>query len=116
MREIMLRVECPKIKINGQVFDLLLSDLDIYTRAQALFARCEHIADAPRATAEILSAAGEATTLLEAALGGGAIAAISGSRPVSLTLALEWLGMLAREAAEHYADATQNDEDDPDVV
>jgi hypothetical protein len=115
MRELQLRVECPQICINGHRFDLLLSDLDLYTRAQALFSRCERMADAPRTATDILTAAGEATALLETALGSGAVSTISGGHSVSLTLALEWLGALAREAAEHYVDATLSDEDAPDA-
>ena len=48
----------------------------------------------------------DAAALVPLALGddeGWQLQAISGGAPVSLPLALEWLGALAREAAEQYA-------------
>ena len=114
MRELTLRVENPKIKINGRVFALLLSDLELYARAQALFERYARFADTPRTAEEVLAAAAEAMALLEEALGAGAAGVIADGRPVSLALAVEWLGALAQEAAEHYADLAARDGDDPD--
>lgn len=104
MRELMLRVERPQIKINGQVFDLRLTDIELYTRAQALFERLEGFASLPRTTEEMLMTLREVTALLDEALGEGATHAISDGAPVSLPLAIEWLGALAGEAAAHYVD------------
>jgi hypothetical protein len=115
MRELQLRVENPELTINGHVFALGLSDLELFMRAQALFQRYEHFADAPRAPGEVLAAAGDVSALLEAALGQGAIGIISGGKPVSLSLAIKWLGSVAREAAEHYAEtALEEDAMDED--
>lgn len=111
MRELQLRVESPKIRINGRVFDLRLSDLEIYEKTGALFGRFERFAAGPHTAAEILAAAGEAAALLEAILGEGAAAAIGGGQPVSLRLMVEWLGEIAREAADHYADAAEAEAD-----
>ena len=104
MRELTLRVESPTIRINGQVYNLQLSDMELYTRAQALFERCERLAAGPRSTEAVLAASRDAVALLDDALGRGAAQAIGGGAPVSLALALDWLGALAREAAEHYAE------------
>lgn len=103
MRELTLRVETPTICINGNPYPLLLSDLELYTRAQALLAQCAGLEGGERAPQAVLAAAQAAAALLDEALGAGATRAISGGAPVSLSLALEWLGALAREAAEHYA-------------
>jgi len=104
MRELTMRVERPQIKINGQLFDLHLTDIELYTRAQAVLEGLEQFHDAPRTPEEVLSALREVTGLLEASLGEGATRAISNGAPVSLPLAIEWLGTLAGEAAAHYVD------------
>lgn len=103
MRSLTLRVEDPQIVINGNPYSLRMTDWALYARAQEVLALCERLADAPATPAGVLSALGEVTTLLEQALGEGALGAISGGRPVSLPLAIEWLAALAREAAEHCA-------------
>ncbi len=104
MRQLTLRVEDPRIEINGQGFSLRMSDMELYARVQELLARCTELGDGLPDPARVLAAAGDAAALLDAALGEGAVARISGGRPVSLPLALEWLGALAREAAEHYTE------------
>lgn len=104
MRQLTLRVEDPRIEINGQGFALLMSDMELYASAQALLDRCTALGEGAPDPARVLEAAHEAAALLDAALGEGALRRISGGRPVSLPLALEWLGALAREAAEHYTE------------
>lgn len=104
MRELTLRVERPQIKINGQVFDLRLADIELYTRAQTLFEGLENFADLPHMPQEVLSTLQKVTDLLDESLGEGATRAISDGTPVSLPLAIEWLGALAGEAAAHYVD------------
>ena len=104
MRELTLRVEDPQLSINGQVYALQLTDVELFTRAQAVLDACARLGNAPADTAQLLAAAHGAVAVLDAALGEGAALRISGGRPVSLPLALEWLATLAREAAEHCAD------------
>jgi hypothetical protein len=115
MRELTLRVEDPNIRINGHVFTLRLTDLELFTRVQALYERYERIAAEERDAETVLAAAGEAAALLEEALGSGAVGVIAGGRPVSLALAVEWLGALAKEAAEHYAELALRDGDEAGV-
>ena len=110
MRELTLRVEDPQICINGCTFSLLLDDLELYTRAQAVFETYAQFAQTPKTPAQVLAAGAEVTAMLEQALGVGAVCAISGGKPVSLPLALEWLGEIAREAADHYADLAPDEE------
>ncbi|NLI21753.1 MAG: hypothetical protein GX418_09425 [Clostridiales bacterium] len=113
MRELTLRVDCPRLSINGEPYDLRLTELELYTRAQALFARCARFGETAAQAGELLAAARDAAGLLDETLGEGAAARISGGRPVSLTLALEWLGVLAEEAAVRFASrAAEDDEDD----
>ena len=103
MREVTLRVEDPSIRINGQVYTLRLNDLTLYTRVRTLLEKCAGLAAGATTAEAALAVAGEANAILTDALGEGAVSAISGGRPVSLSLMLEWLSLLAQEAAGHYA-------------
>ena len=106
MRELALRVESPRITVNGSTFDLQLSDVELYTKIHHLFTRltvAEHETSSPE---HVLAATREAVALVEAALGEGATARIAGGKPVCLPLALEWLGAMAAEAAEHFVAQT----------
>jgi hypothetical protein len=114
VRELLLRVETPQININGHRFDLRLSDLELFTRAQALFERYERFTDTPHPPREVLEAAREVAALLEEALGEGALMKISDGRPVSLALAMEWLAALAQEAANNCLAEALNDEEPSD--
>ena len=113
MREVTLRVEDPSIRINGQVFTLRLNDLTLYTRVQALLEKCAGLAAGATTTETVLAVAGEANAILNDALGDGAVNAISGGRPVSLPLMLEWLSLLAQEAAGYYAREALREDDAP---
>lgn len=113
MREITLAVESPQIKINGAVFDLQLSDMEIYARAQALNQKLQKYNEKPLdafATEEILADVAEAAGLLDEILGTGATRKISRGRPVRLALALKWLNLIATEAANHYAELVTGEE------
>jgi hypothetical protein len=113
MREVTLRVEDPSIRINGQVFTLRLNDLTLYTRVQALLEKCAGLAAGATTAETALAVAGEANAILNDALGDGAGNSISGGRPVSLSLMLEWLSLLAQEAAGHYAREALREDDAP---
>ncbi len=115
MRELTLRVENPSIRINGHAFVLRLTDLELFTRVRALYERYERFAAEEHGAEAVLAVAGEATALLEEALGSGAAGVIADGKPVSLALTVEWLGALAREAAEHYAELAMRDGDEIDA-
>ncbi len=112
MRTLQLRVETPEICINGHMFALQLTDLELYSRAQALLECLTQLDKQPRTAEELLAATGDVAALLEAALGAGAMGIIGDGKPVNLPLAIEWLGALAQEAAQHYTDIALDDEDD----
>ena len=104
MRQLTLRVEDAGITINGERLTLRMTDVELFTRAQAVLDTCAALADAPATAARVMDAARAVTGLIDEALGEGAALRISGGRPVSLPLAVEWLAALARDAAEHCAD------------
>ena len=105
MRQLTLRVEDAGLTINGERFTLRMTDVELFTRAQAVLDRCAALADEPVTPARVLDAARLVTGLIDEALGEGATMRVSEGRPVSLPLAVEWLAALAQEAAEHCADS-----------
>ena len=110
MRALQLRVENPQIEINGIPFALKLDDLELYTRAQEELTRLTQFGEEPQTPQTMLAALRRVTALLAETLGTGAVRAIAGECPVSLPLAIEWLSLLAQEAAEHAMDiALQED-------
>ena len=113
MREVTLRVEDPAIRINGQVYALRINDLTLYTRVQALMEQCAGLAAGAVTADTALAVFGEANAIFTDALGDGAVSAISGGRPVSLPLMLEWLSLLAQEAAGYYAREALREDDAP---
>lgn len=106
MRELTLRVESPRITVNGIAFDMLLSDVELYMQIHNLFTRLSVAGGETASPESVLAATREAVALVEAALGEGAVRRIAGEKPVSLPLALEWLGAMAAETAEHYVAQT----------
>jgi len=110
VRTLTLRVEKPQITINGQVYDLRLSDMELYTRAQTLFERFARLAETPMTAEAALSATREAVQLVDEALGAGAAKQISDGHPIRFPLAVEWLSLLAAEAAAHYVDTVLEEE------
>lgn len=113
MREITLPIEAPKIKINGDMYDLKMSDIEIYNRSQQLFVKCQKYADKPASdfdTSEILADLSELTGFIDEMLGEGATRRISHGRPVRMALALGWIGAIAGEAAAHYAELVTSEE------
>ena len=109
MRALTLRVEHPQITINGQAYDLRLSDMEIYTRAQALLERFTHLDNTPPTPDTALTATRETIRLIEEILGSGAALQISEGHPIRFSLAVEWLSTIAAEAAAHYVDTVLED-------
>ena len=105
MQDITLRVEEPRIRINGEEYPMRLTDVALCVRAGAVLEACAAFGDVPPSPEAVLRTAQDAAAVLEDALGAGAVMRISGGRPVSLPLAVEWLGTLAHAAAEGCADA-----------
>ena len=110
MRELTLREETPQITINGKKIHMRLSDVELYLRAQALFAKWAERTQMPLTAEEIGESARETFGLLDQALGAEAARQVSGGKPVSLALAMEWLGLLAEECAAHYTELALEEE------
>ena len=105
MRELTLEVPKPQMRINGTVFDVRMSDLDIYLRSQELFDKWDKAAKSGKSELspkQMLALLKEFAGFIDELLGDGAVAKISGGVPVSMAMLMDWVGKIAKDAAEHY--------------
>lgn len=109
MRELYLPVENPQIKVNGHVFDLQMSDLEIYQYANDTLVKYGGYASEEHTPEETLSALREMVGSIDRILGEGATKTISGGRPVRMHLAVLWLAKIAEAAAASFEEAVTND-------
>lgn len=109
MREITLPVENPQLKVNGHVFDLRMTELEIYEYANNALEKYRNYSQAGHTDAETLSALRELVGTVDSILGEGATKVISGGRPVRMHLAILWLAKIAAAAAASYAEAIAGD-------
>jgi len=90
MKKLELAVpELEQIEINGEVFDVLMSDADIVNKSANYHKKYKNI-DAKNIE-QIQSAVNEARSLIDDILGKDAFKKISKGRPVSMSTALNWL-------------------------
>lgn len=104
MRKITLAVDNPQININGKVFDIQKSDLEIYAMGVEIAAKFENYDISKHTPAEILTALQEITGVIEQILGEGATRKISGGKPVSMKRAMGWIADIAENAAATYSE------------
>lgn len=101
MRELVLTNRIAKIKINGSVYDILMSDYEITEMADAVREKCKDIkASHTKAVAE---AAQFVADCIERMIGDGAVAAIADGKPVGVCTLLEWFWQIVNTAyAAHF--------------
>lgn len=104
MKHISLTVDNPQININGKVFDIMKSDLEIYALGVEIATKFDGFEVANHTPAEIVDALKEITGVIEQILGEGATRKISGGKPVSMKRAMGWIATIAENAAATYAD------------
>ncbi|MDY4007491.1 MAG: hypothetical protein SOY94_01330 [Candidatus Limiplasma sp.] len=104
MRKITLEpVSCPKLEINGNVFELKMSDIDIMTMADEMRAKYAELAQQKASSTDVLNAAKEVAGCIDKVLGKGAVQKICKGKPVSIATAMKWLTQIAEAAMEEYA-------------
>lgn len=109
MRELILPVEQPQIKINGHVFDLKMSDIEILEYANEALTKYGAFQTGTHTNEEIITALHALVGTIDSLLGVGATKIISGGRPVRMHLAILWLAKIAESAAQEYAEAVTRD-------
>jgi hypothetical protein len=98
MRKLNLNLpEGLEIDINGDVFGIQKSDVDILNRSAEL--QLKYINLQKDDLQSIKNAVNETIALIDEILGEGAVVKISGGKPVSVRLAVEWLTAICAEVS-----------------
>ncbi len=104
MKEIALQYEMPKIKINGMVFDLQMSEYDVVCLTISAIEKYQDRVDYDAATEEILAGLGELNGMIDAVLGEGAVERLADGRPVGLRLITSWLTSILKAICEEFTE------------
>ena len=92
MEELTLTTTTHKVKINGEVFSILQSDMDIIKKAVELESKYKSLAKGKKQPFTVLlSTVEECADIIEGILGKGAVAKIAGDNPVGINDLLVWL-------------------------
>ena len=104
IREVSLgEIDVPKLKVNGHIFELNMSDYEVMNMSNALQKKYKDLGSATDRDV-ILGAVKEVVDGIDKILGEGAVAKISNGKPVSIATAMRWLRVITQEAMEVYAD------------
>ena len=103
MKEITLNRPGPvKVKVDGHVFELKMSDVEIMKVALAMHLKYEN---EPLEGAEaIVNASQDVTGTIDRILGDGAVELLAGGQPVMFVTTLEWMKTIANGAVEACAE------------
>jgi len=88
------------VSINGEIFPVLLDEVEIIEAAEKIQSKAREIEQTP---AGIRSFAVELTSFVDSVLGEGAVAKIAGGRKIGVTNLLALVSLLADDIAKQYA-------------
>ncbi len=97
----------PSLEVNGQAFELQMSDADIFDRALKIGAKYARINE-KTPPAQVLKAVRECAGVVDEMLGEGAMRKISGGKPVRMADALRVMTLIAEAAARGYAEKLES--------
>ena len=96
MRKLILNVpETQEIDINGDIFEIRKSDIDILNKSAELQVKYSDLKKDD--VKSIQAAVNEIVAFIDDILGEGAAVKISGGKPVNIALAIEWLTAICSE-------------------
>jgi len=95
--------ETPKIEVCGHVYELKMSDADIFDRSLMLADKYRSLSE-KSTTRTIMKALKECAAIVDNILGDGAMAEIANGKPVCINDMLEVMSLITREAAASYAE------------
>lgn len=105
MKEITFEMnDTVQLNVNGTVYDIRMSDMDIMALTSRLSKKCGALAQGEHTSDEILSALEELCNGVDAMLGEGAAANIAGGKPISIGTALRMLNTVSRACVDAYAE------------
>ena len=96
MRKLTLNLPEPEqIEINGDIFEIQKSDVDILNKSAGLQSKYSDLQKDD--IKSIQAAVNEIIAFIDEILGGGAAVKISKGKPVSIMLAIQWLTAICAE-------------------
>lgn len=107
MRELNFSFHVPQIKINGIVFDLKKSDIEICEIAKKAQERLQDLN--AEDVDDVLSACKMTANDIDSILGDGALAQIAAGKPVGIIKQIEILVAIATEGTREYIDYVKNE-------
>lgn len=96
MRELTIHHKAPEIKINGRVYEVLLSDAEIMAMMDEAKESVKGVS--PNDTKMILEKAKYLADCIDRILGGGAVKDISGGKAVNVADLVSWFNLIANNA------------------
>jgi hypothetical protein len=113
MSKLSFEISKPRyIEINEQRFEVLMTDLEIMERTQAMYDNYTEISANPVGLGEVITAVKAVTSFVDEILGEGAVSRITGNKPLGAADALRLMALVARNAAEAYSEAARDEYDD----
>ena len=107
MRELKLSLpETEKININGDIFDIRKSDIDILNKSAEL--QLKYTGLKKDDLLAVKGAVNEIVLFIDDILGKGAVVKISKGKPVNLNFAVEWLTAICKEVGSISDDYIKN--------
>ncbi|MGI6663882.1 MAG: hypothetical protein ACOX3W_00425 [Christensenellaceae bacterium] len=103
MQKLTIQFDQPQIEINGEVFNLLLSDAEIVTLIMQTLNEYEAFDVESSTTEERLEMCMKANKVIEKIIGKGAVKRMSGGKPVGMVKMLEVLRVILDAANQSYA-------------
>lgn len=102
MKNINIEIEKPQIMVNGIVFDVKQSDMDILNKALQMendFKKLD-----PADTSAIIAAINEIKDYIDEVLGEGALKKISKGAPIGLETAIKIMAAVCNEVVSRYSE------------
>jgi hypothetical protein len=100
MREITIKIG-QEVKVNGEVYPVLLDEVEILEAAESIQAEASKIEQTP---AGIRAFGLKLTEFLDKVLGQGAVAKIAGGRKVGIVTLLSLVSHITADISKSYAD------------
>jgi hypothetical protein len=104
MKEITLAYEQPKIKINGTVYDLLMSDYEVVKLGASILEKYQNQPQEELSSTQMHTDLTELSGLIDTILGEGATVQLAKGRPVTLKLIIDWFAVIINAICEEFVE------------
>lgn len=102
MKEITLAYEPPKIKINGTIYTLLMSDYEVIRFGASILEKYQNQPQQPSEPEKTKADLVELSGLIDHILGEGATEKLAEGRPVTLKMTIDWFAAIINAICEEF--------------